>query len=77
MSPLSLALKPRRPALLRGQAQTLDLLIALQAPDMVKALNALTLDPLGTTPEEFEAIYQADRQKFKKVIADAKIPLQD
>ncbi len=51
--------------------------VAIASPEMLKALAALTLDPLGTTPEEFEAIYKADREKFRKIIADAKIPLQD
>ena len=50
---------------------------AIGTPELQQALKSLTLDPVGSTPEEFEAIYRADREKFRKVIADAKIPLQD
>ena len=51
--------------------------VAIASPDTQKALVALTLDPLATTPEEFEKIYQSDRAKFQKIIKDARIPLQD
>jgi tripartite-type tricarboxylate transporter receptor subunit TctC len=58
-------------------AVALESKLAMKTPEMQKALAALTLDPLGSTPDEFEAIYNSDRAKFQKIIKDAKIPLQD
>ncbi len=46
-------------------------------PEMLKALDALTLDPLASTPAEFLEMYRADRVKFQKIIKDANIALQD
>ena len=50
---------------------------ALASPEMSTALKNLTLEPVGSTPAEFEALYRAGRAKFQKIITDAKIPLQD
>ena len=51
--------------------------IATDTPEVRQALKNLTLEPVASTPDEFEALYRADRIKFKKIIDDAKIPLQD
>lgn len=51
--------------------------IATATPEVRMALKNLTLEPIASTPDEFEALYRADRAKFKKIIEDAKIPLQD
>ena len=51
--------------------------IAIDTPEVRLALKNLTLEPVGGTPDDFEKLYRADRAKFKKIIDDAKIPLQD
>ena len=51
--------------------------IATATPEVRQALKNLTLEPVASAPDEFEALYRADRIKFKKIIDDAKIPLQD
>ncbi len=51
--------------------------IALGSPELQQALKNLTLEPVGSTPTEFEALYRADRARFQKIIKDANIPLQE
>jgi tripartite-type tricarboxylate transporter receptor subunit TctC len=50
---------------------------SLAAPDVIPVLKNLGLDPVGSSPDEFDKRYFADREKFQKVIKDANIPLQD
>ncbi len=50
---------------------------ALASPDMQPKLAALDLVPLGSTPEEFETLWRADRERFARVVKDAKIPKQE
>lgn len=50
---------------------------ALAAPDVIEVMKSLALDPVGSSPEEFDKRYFADRALFQRVIKDAKIPLQD
>ena len=49
----------------------------LALPDVRERLRAGGNEPVGSTPEEFEARFKADVAKFAKIIADAKIPKQD
>ena len=50
---------------------------ALAAPDLQVRLKAMGNEPVGSTPEEFQAKFGADLAKFAKVVKDAQIPLQD
>ena len=61
---------------------TPDDLVRKLADETRKAVNSdelksrfadMELDPVGSTPEEFEKLYRADRVKFEKVVKDAKI----
>ena len=49
---------------------------ALALPDVRSRLDAMALDPVGSTPKEFTAYYKSEIAKFAKVIVDAKIPRQ-
>jgi tripartite-type tricarboxylate transporter receptor subunit TctC len=46
---------------------------AVDSPDMRQRFSEMELEPVGSTPEEFEKLYRADRVKFEKVVKDAKI----
>ena len=50
---------------------------AIEAADLKPRLANLALEPVGSSPEEFDKIYFADREKFVRVVRDAKVPLQD
>ena len=47
---------------------------ALNAPEVREFLAREGATPVGNTPEEFAAYLKADIAKWRKVIADAKIP---
>ena len=49
---------------------------ALDAPDVRKRLIELGIDPRASTPEEMQAVYDADVVRWRKVIADARIELK-
>jgi tripartite-type tricarboxylate transporter receptor subunit TctC len=49
----------------------------LQMPDVRERLRAFAYEPIGSTPEEFGAYFQAEIAKFAKVVKDAHIPMQD
>ena len=49
----------------------------LKLPEVQERLRAGGNEPVGSTPEEFAARFNADVAKFAKIIADAKIPKQD
>lgn len=49
---------------------------AVQSDDIKARFATMELSPLGSTPEEFEKVYRADRALFQKIIKDANIPLQ-
>ncbi len=63
-----------REIVLRIQAEAVK---ALKHPEVIERLRAGGNEPLGSTPEEFDARFRADIAKFAKIIADAKIPKQD
>jgi tripartite-type tricarboxylate transporter receptor subunit TctC len=50
---------------------------ALSAPEVRERLQSLGAEPVGTTPEEFDALFRADIRKFAEVIKEAGIPPQD
>ena len=50
---------------------------ALNAPDVLDRLRVWTNEPVGSRSEEFDAYFKAEVAKFKKVVRDANIPLQE
>jgi tripartite-type tricarboxylate transporter receptor subunit TctC len=50
---------------------------ALKLPEVIERLRAGGNEPIGSTPEQFDARFRADIAKFAKIIDDAKIPKQD
>jgi tripartite-type tricarboxylate transporter receptor subunit TctC len=49
----------------------------LKSPDVLERLRSSGNEPVGSTPQQFDALYKADIVKFEKIIADAKIPRLD
>jgi tripartite-type tricarboxylate transporter receptor subunit TctC len=49
----------------------------LQAPDMRARLAALTYEPIGSTPQEFEAYFKSELARFSGVVKQAHIPPLD
>ncbi len=52
-------------------------LAAVASPELKGPLVNLTLDPASAGPDAFEKIYLSDVARFKQVVKDANIPLQD
>jgi tripartite-type tricarboxylate transporter receptor subunit TctC len=50
---------------------------ALQAPDMRARLAALSYEPVGSTPAEFDAYFKSELARFADVVKQAHIPPQD
>jgi tripartite-type tricarboxylate transporter receptor subunit TctC len=50
---------------------------ALQAPDMRARLAALSYEPVGSTPAEFDAFFKSELARFIDVVKQAHIPPQD
>ncbi len=50
---------------------------ALESADMKSRLAALDLVPVGSSPEDFEKVWRADRERFARVVKDANIPRQE
>ncbi|MSQ50436.1 MAG: tripartite tricarboxylate transporter substrate binding protein [Betaproteobacteria bacterium] len=50
---------------------------ALHSPEVTQKLPALGQLPVGSTPEQFDAQFRADINKFAKVVKDARLPPQD
>lgn len=50
---------------------------ALTAPDLLERLRVTGNEPVGSTPEEFDARFKADLAKFAKIVKEAKVPMQD
>jgi tripartite-type tricarboxylate transporter receptor subunit TctC len=63
-----------RDIIMRIQRETAK---ALQSPDLRERLKILGNEPIGSTPEEFDARVKADMAKFARIVAEAKIPMQD
>lgn len=49
---------------------------ALKSPDLAKLFLDQTIEPVGSTPAEFDAFLKAEHDKWGKVIKDAKLDLQ-
>jgi tripartite-type tricarboxylate transporter receptor subunit TctC len=49
----------------------------LRRPDVRERLKSFAYEPVGSAPEEFGAFFQAEIEKFAKVIKDANIPMQN
>jgi tripartite-type tricarboxylate transporter receptor subunit TctC len=50
---------------------------ALKSPDVLDRLKTGGNEPVGSTPDEFDARFRADVAKFAKIVKDARIPTQD
>ena len=53
-----------------------DSVRALNMPDLRARILELGNQPVGSTPEEFDAFVAADMKKWAKLIRDAGIPLE-
>ncbi len=50
---------------------------ALDTPELKEAMKNLVLDPGFAGPDEFDKVYRADVERFRKIVKDANIPLQE
>jgi tripartite-type tricarboxylate transporter receptor subunit TctC len=50
---------------------------ALTAPDLRERLRGWVNEPVGSSPEEFDAFFRAEVAKFARVVKDAHVPLQE
>jgi tripartite-type tricarboxylate transporter receptor subunit TctC len=50
---------------------------ALQTADLRERLKALTYEPVGSTPQEFEAYFKSELARFAGVVKQAHVPPQD
>ena len=50
---------------------------ALEAADVRERIKGFGAEPVGSTPEEFSALFKADLARFARIVEDAKIPKQD
>ena len=50
---------------------------ALEAADVRERIRSFGAEPVGSTPEEFSALFKADLARFARIVEDAKIPKQD
>ena len=50
---------------------------ALALPDTRERLRGMGAEPVGSTPEEFDAKFKADLAKFVRIVKEARIPMQD
>jgi len=49
----------------------------LKLPDVQSSLQAMSYEPVGSTPAQFAAFVNAETAKFARVAKDAHIPMQD
>ena len=50
---------------------------SLAATEVRDRLTSLSYDIVGSSPEQFKVVYEADLARFARIVRDAKIPLQD
>jgi tripartite-type tricarboxylate transporter receptor subunit TctC len=50
---------------------------ALNAPEVRERLRGWVNEPVGSSPEEFDAFFRAEVAKFARVVKDAHVPLQE
>ena len=48
-----------------------------QLPDVRQRMEATGNEAVGSTPEDFEAKFNSDVARFRKIVQDAKLPMQD
>ena len=48
-----------------------------QLPDVRQRMEATGNEAVGSTPEDFEAKFKSDVARFRKIVQDAKLPMQD
>ena len=48
-----------------------------QLPDVRQRIESTGNEAVGSTPEEFDAKFKADVARFKKIVQDARLPMQD
>ena len=46
-------------------------------PDVHKSITAMGSERVGSTPEEFDVKFKSDLAKFRQIVKDANIPMQD
>jgi tripartite-type tricarboxylate transporter receptor subunit TctC len=47
---------------------------ALRTPEVAAGIKALGNEPIGSTPDEFAALFRSDVERFQKVVDEAQIP---
>jgi tripartite-type tricarboxylate transporter receptor subunit TctC len=50
---------------------------AVALPDVRERIELTGNEAVGSTPEEFDAMFRNEVRKFKKIVQDARIPYQD
>ncbi len=50
---------------------------AMAAPEVRERLLSFSYEVVGSTPEQFRAMFEADVAKFARIVKEAKIPLQE
>jgi tripartite-type tricarboxylate transporter receptor subunit TctC len=48
-----------------------------QLPEVRSRIESTGNEAVGSTPEEFDAKFRADVERFKKIVQDARLPYQD
>lgn len=54
-----------------------ELVRVLRIPEVRERLQASAQEPVGSTPDEFEARFRADVARFARIIREARIPQQE
>jgi tripartite-type tricarboxylate transporter receptor subunit TctC len=50
---------------------------ALATPDIRERMPGWGYEPIGSSPEEFQARFKSDLASYARIVRDAKVPLQD
>jgi tripartite-type tricarboxylate transporter receptor subunit TctC len=50
---------------------------ALAAPDVRERFLSMAYDVIGSTPEQFKVVFDADVAKFARIVKEARIPVQE
>lgn len=54
-----------------------DVKKALAAPDVQERLKTFAAEPVGSSPDEFAAKFNADLKRYARIVKEANIPLQE
>ena len=60
-----------------GYATPEEIARVAQLPDVRQRMEATGNEAVGSTPEDFEAKFKSDVARFRKIVQDAKLPMQD